>query len=297
VSEQNTNFKSGYVILLGRPNVGKSTLLNGIMGEELAIVTPKPQTTRNRILGIHTTPDHQIIFLDTPGMVKDERGLNAFLAREVQRAIADADGIVLVVEPDEPRRTEMSLIERLPHLKRPVVLAINKVDKVDKRKLLPLIESYMALHPFQAIVPTCATRRDGLDRLVAEAAAMLPPGPMYYPAEQLTDATERFIVGEMIREQVFHLTKQEIPYSSAVLIELFKDKGKVIEILASIFVEREGQKGIIIGKGGEMLKKIGSNARAKIEAFIGKQVYLELFVKVKKDWTRSQAKLREMGYE
>jgi len=297
VSEQTINFKSGYVIFLGRPNVGKSTLLNGIMGEELAIVTPKPQTTRNRILGIHTTPEHQIIFLDTPGMVKDERGLNAFLAREVQRAIADADGIVLVVEPDEPRRTEMSLIERLPQLQRPVVLAINKVDKVDKRQLLPLIESYMGLYPFQAIVPTCATRRDGLDRLVAEAAAMLPLGPLYYPAEQLTDATERFIVGEMIREQVFHLTKQEIPYSSAVLIEVFHDKGKVIEILASIFVEREGQKGIIIGKGGEMLKTIGSNARAKIEAFLRKQVYLELFVKVKKDWTRSEAKLREMGYE
>ena len=293
----NENFKSGYVILLGRPNVGKSTILNGIMGEELAIVTPKPQTTRNRILGIHTTPEHQIIFLDTPGMIKAERGLNAFLAREVQRAITDADGIVLVVEPEEPRRTEQSLIERLRQLQRPVVLAINKIDKIDKRKLLPLIENYLALYPFQAVVPTCATRRDGLDRVVAEAAVMLPLGPMYYPADQLTDVTERFIVGEMIREQVFKLTKQEIPYSSAVLIELFQDKGKLVKILASIFVERDGQKGILIGKNGEMLKTIGTKARAKIEAFLGKQVYLELFVKVKKDWSRSEGKLREMGYE
>ena len=292
------DFRSGYAMLLGRPNVGKSTILNAIMGEQLAIVTPKPQTTRNRIIGIETTDEHQIIFLDTPGVVEDERGLNAFLKREVQRGLQDADVIVLVVEAmGPPRLSEKSLIDRLKQTDRPVVLAINKVDKVKKEALLPLMEEFMKLHDFIAMIPVCATRADGTDRVAAEVARALPRGPMYYPAEQLTDVTERFLVAEMIREQVFLQTKQEIPYSSAVLVETFKREADIVRIVAKIFLEREGQKGIVIGKGGAMLKNLGTLAREKIEALVDKRVYLELRVSVKKDWTRSASKMREMGYE
>ncbi|NLH48765.1 MAG: GTPase Era [Myxococcales bacterium] len=290
------NFKSGYALILGRPNVGKSTLLNALLGEELAIVSPKPQTTRNRILGIHTTTEFQIIFLDTPGMVDAERGLNAFLNREVRRAMGDADVVILVVEAGEPKQAEIELLERLRQMGRPVILAINKVDKVRKIDLLPLIESYHERFGFAAIVPVSALKRDGVERIFAEAVKMLPEGPLYYPPDQLTDASERFLIGEMIREQVFLKTRQEIPYSSAVLVEEYNDEGKLLHIGASIILERDGQKGIVIGKGGEMLKSIGTAARAKIESFLGKQIFLELRVRVKKDWTRSESALREMGY-
>jgi GTP-binding protein Era len=290
-------FKSGYAMLLGRPNVGKSTLLNAIMGQELAIVTPKPQTTRSRIRGIHTTGDHQIIFLDAPGVVDAEKGLNAYLKREVQAALKEADVIVLVVEAfGSPKASDREIIERLKKLSRPVVLAINKVDKVAKSTLLPLIAECQTLFPFAAIVPVSAKTGDGANRIVAETAAALAEGPMYYPADQVTDATERFLVGELIREQVFRQTKQELPYSSAVLVESFHDDGRLVKIGAQLFVEREGQKGIVIGREGAMLKAIGSAARAKIELFLGRKIYLDLQVKVKKDWTRSPGLLAEMGY-
>lgn len=292
------DFKSGYAMLLGRPNVGKSTILNALLGEDLAIVTPKPQTTRQRILGIHTAADHQVIFLDTPGAVEDERGLNRFLSREVQRAWQDADVVLLVVEAmGPPRQTERTLLERLATGQRPVVLAINKVDKVRKDSLLPLIDDYRQAFPFAAIVPLSARRGVGLDGLLAETVAALPAGPLYYPADQLTDATERFLVAEMIREQVFLQTRQEIPYSSAVLVEAFREEKDLVRIAASLYVERDGQKGIIIGQGGAMMKKIGSEARRKIEAFLRKKVFLEVRVVVKKDWTRSESAMREMGYE
>jgi GTP-binding protein Era len=292
------DFHSGYVMLLGRPNVGKSTLLNAIMNEELAIVTPKPQTTRRRILGIYTRPQHQIIFMDAPGVVKDKRGLNAFLAREVQRAMDSADVIVLIVEAFEPaKQSEELLLERLRKLKQPVILAINKVDKAAKPTLLPLIDDYRQRFPFRAIVPISARKKSGVDGLLAEVAAALPLGPMFFPPDQITDATERFLCGEMVREQIFLLTRQEIPYCSAVLVEEFKDEDKLVRIHADVWVEREGHKGIVIGQGGEMLKRIGSNARRKMEAFLGKQVYLELQVKVKENWTRSEGKLRQMGFE
>ena len=292
------NFKSGYVMLMGRPNVGKSTILNQFLGEQLAIVTPKPQTTRNRIQGIYTRDDCQVIFLDTPGVVKSARGLNAFLALEVQRAMSNADVIVLVVEPYESaRESEEKLLEKIAKLNVPIILAINKVDKVEKLKLLPLIEEYNQRYSFRAIVPISALRSHGLDGLLSEVVAILPKGPMYYPPDQISDANERFFVGELIREQVFLFTKQEIPYSSAVVVESFKDKGDIVHIDAAIFVERDGQKGIVIGKNGEMLKKIGSAARVKIEVFLHKKVFLQLLVKVKKDWTRSEGKMREMGYK
>jgi len=293
-----TAFKSGYAMLLGRPNVGKSTILNALLGEELAIVTPKPQTTRRRLLGIHTAADHQVIFLDTPGAVNDERGLNRFLGRELQRAWQDADVVILVVEAmGPPRQGEQLLLERLAAGKRPVVLAINKVDKVRKDLLLPLIDDYRQAFAFTAIVPLAARRGVGLDALLAETVAALPVGPLFFPADQLTDASERFLVGEMIREQVFLLTRQEIPYSSAILIEAFRPEKDLVRIAARLVVERDGQKGVVIGRGGAMLKKIGSEARRKIEAFLGKKVFLEVRVAVKKDWTRSESAMREMGYE
>jgi len=292
------DFKSGYAILLGRPNAGKSTLLNAMLGEEISIVTPKPQTTRNRILGIATTDDYQVIFLDTPGVVRSERGLKAFLAREIQRAMADADVIVLLVEPfGEPKPSERELIEKLKKLNRPVVLAINKVDKVKKENLLPLMELYQELHAWQAIVPVSALKKNGVEAVLAEVVKAMPTGPMYYPPDQFTDATERFIVAEMIREQVFRQTRQEIPFSSAVLVQSFKEFEGIVHIAAEIFVEREGQKGIVIGKNGEMLKRIGTAARQKIETFLGRKVFLELYAKVKKDWTRSESKMREVGYQ
>ena len=297
-SNASADFRSGYVMLLGRPNVGKSTLFNAIMDQELAIVTPKPQTTRNRILGIYTRPEHQIIFMDAPGVVKDTRGLNAFLAREVQRAMDTADVIVLLVEAFEPaKHSEELLLDRLRQLQRPVILAINKIDKVAKMTLLPLIDDYQRRFSFRAIVPISALKRGSVDRLLSEIAAALPLGPLYYPPDQVTDATERFICGEMIREQIFRLTKQEIPYCSAVLVEEFKEEGALVRLRAELYVEREGQKGIIIGHGGEMLKRIGSAARKKIEVMLGKQVFLDLHVKVKENWSRSESKLREMGYE
>ncbi|MDP8225544.1 MAG: GTPase Era [Candidatus Lernaella stagnicola] len=296
-SQPPAGFKSGYAMLLGRPNVGKSTILNAVMGEELAIVTPKPQTTRNRILGISTADEYQIIFLDTPGVIEDDRGLNLFLKREIQRAMSDADVILLVVEATgPPKLTEKTLIERLRTMARPVVLAINKIDRAKREDLLPLIEQYMQIHDFAAIVPICATRADGIGRLVEEVVKALPEGPMYYPPDQLTSATERFLVAEMIREQVFLQTKQEIPYSSAVLVEAYEQQVDLLRIHAKIFIEREGQKGILIGHGGEKMKSIGSAARRKIEAFASKRVFLDLRVVVKKDWTRSESMLREMGY-
>jgi GTP-binding protein Era len=290
-------FKSGYVMLLGRPNVGKSTLLNGLLQRDLAIVTPKPQTTRQRILGILTTEAFQVVFLDTPGVVESERGLNAFLKREVLRALQDADLIVFVVDAGSPKQSEHEIIKRLATLNRPVVLAINKIDRVKKTVLLPLIDEYQRLFPFAAIVPICATRGDGLAPLLHEVVTHLATGPQYFPADQLTDATERLLVAEMVREQVFLKTRQEIPYSSAVLVEEFKDTEPLVRIRAVIFVERDGQKGILIGQDGAMLKAIGTAARARMEAFLGKHVFLELFVKVKRDWTRSASAMRELGYD
>ena len=264
----------------------------------MAIVTPKPQTTRNRILGIHTRPDHQVAFLDTPGVVDSQKGLNAYLGREVQRALGDADVIILVVEPFGPlKESEEFLLERLAKHKRPVILAINKVDKVKKENLLPLLAEFGAKFPFQAMVPISARRKDGIDRLLSETVNALPKGPLYFPPDQLSDANERFFVAEMIREQVFLLTKEEIPYSSAVVVENFQEKEALNHIIATILVERDSQKGIVIGHGGEMLKKIGTAARRKMEAFLQKKVYLELQVRVSRDWSRSESKLRELGFQ
>ncbi|MEK6599468.1 MAG: GTPase Era [Deltaproteobacteria bacterium] len=292
-------FKSGFVSIIGRPNVGKSTLLNAILGEKIAIVSPKPQTTRNRIRGIKNMEDAQIIFLDTPGIHSAKGYLNEFMIKEAISAIQDVDVIVYLVEAAKMLEKDDSLIiDNLRRIKSPVILGINKTDITRKDNILPLINEYSKLYPFKEIIPISATRGEGIETLVKLVVELLPEGPKYFPEDILTDIPERFIVAEIVREKIFKLTRQEIPYSTAVVIEIFKEnpKGKIISISAAINVERDSQKGIIIGKGGKMLKEIGTLARIDIEKLLGAKVYLELFVKVEKDWTKDKKLLKEFGY-
>lgn len=301
-------FKSGFVSIIGRPNVGKSTLLNTILGEKIAIVSPKPQTTRNRIRGIKNMEDAQIIFLDTPGIHSDKGYLNEFMIKEAISVIEDVDVIIYLVEASKTLEKDDSLIiDNLRRIKSPVLLGINKTDITRKDNILPLINEYSKLYPFKEIIPISATRGEGIETLVKLVVELLPEGPKYFPEDILTDLPERFIVAEIVREKIFKLTRQEIPYSTAVVIDSFKENPKLVpagnkqgkglvSISATINVERDSQKGIIIGKGGKMLKEIGTLARMDIEKLLGAKVYLELFVKVEKDWTKDKKLLKEFGY-
>lgn len=291
-------FKSGFIAILGRPNVGKSTFFNAIIGDKISIVANKPQTTRNRITGIKNFPDAQLIFLDTPGMHKPKTPLNRAMVQAARDTIGDADVILMMVEADAnigPH--DLFLIEALAGVKAPVFLAINKIDRVEKSSLLPLIDQYSKLYGFGGIFPMSALKGVGLDELIGSLKEALPEGPQLFPDDIATDATERFIAGEFIREQITLLTSQEIPYVSAVTIDLFKEdeEKNLIRISATIHVEKESQKGIMIGKKGAMLKKIGTQARLGMEKLFGAKVFLELFVRVKKDWTSSDRMLREFG--
>lgn len=293
-------FKSGFVSIIGRPNVGKSTLLNAILGEKIAIVSPKPQTTRNRIRGIKNTEDAQIIFLDTPGIHSAKGYLNEFMIKEAISAIEDVDVIVYLVEPAKTlEKDDFLIIDNLRRVKSPVMLGINKTDITQKGNILPLINEYSKLYPFKEIIPISATRGDGIETLLKLVVELLPEGPKYFPEDISTNLPERFIVAEIVREKIFKLTRQEIPYSTAVVVERFKEnpERRIISISATINVERDSQKGIIIGKGGKMLKDIGTLARIDIEKLLGAKVYLELFVKMKKDWTKDRKLLKEFGYE
>ena len=292
------SFKSGYVMILGLPNVGKSTLLNRLVSEKIAIVTPKPQTTRNRILGIANGENHQVLFLDTPGVCKATNQLNKYLLAEIDRSFADADLICFMTEASRPpKNRELDLLKRLNNFSGPVFLLINKIDRIVKHEVLPLIETYNALARFDHILPISATDGENCAELFEQVVKFLPFGPPYYPDGDLTNITERFLAAETVREQVFLLTRQEIPYSTAVLVTSFKDEPKILRITAEVVVERSTQKGIIIGKGGSMLKQIGSAARQELEKFYGKQVYLELFVKISENWSNDPAKLKELGYK
>ena len=291
-------FKSGFIAILGRPNVGKSTFFNAIIGDKISIVANKPQTTRNRITGIKNSPDAQLIFLDTPGLHKPKTPLNRAMVQAARDTIGDADVLLMMVEADTligPH--DFFLIEALAGAEAPVFLAINKIDRIEKPSLLPLIDQYRKLYDFADIFPICALRREGLEELLTSLKELLPEGPQLFPEDIATDATERFIAGEFIREQILHLTKQEVPYASAVTIDDFKDdeKKNLIRISATISVEKESQKAIMIGKKGVMLKKIGTQARLAMENLFGAKVFLELFVRVKKDWTSSDRMLREFG--
>ena len=291
-------FKSGFIAILGHPNVGKSTFFNAIIGDKISIVADKPQTTRNRITGIKNFPDAQLIFLDTPGMHKPKTPLNRAMVQAARDTIGDADVLLMMVEADAligPH--DLFLIETLAGAKAPVLLAINKIDRIEKPSLLPLIDQYSKLYDFTGIFPICALKKEGLKELLTSLKEILPEGPRLFPDDIATDATERFIAGEFIREQILHLTKQEVPYASAVTIDAFKEdeKKNLIRISATISVEKESQKAIMIGKKGALLKKIGTQARLSMENLFGAKVFLELFVRVKKDWTSSDRMLREFG--
>jgi len=293
-----SSFTSGYVSIIGRPNVGKSTLLNAIIGEKIVITSNKPQTTRNRIQGIHNIPDGQIIFIDTPGIHAGHSRLNKSMVDVAMSAISGVDLLLLVVEATTP--VDAGIIEEvLKGVATPVVLVINKIDLLpDKRVLFERITAWGALFPFREVVPVSAGSGDGVERLVDTISTYLPEGPQLFPDDILTDMPEKFIVAEMIREKIFRLTRDEVPYSTAVEVESFVERENgVIAISAAIVLERATQKGIVIGKHGDMLKKIGSQARQDIERLLAARVFLELFVKVEENWSERPSKLREYGYE
>ncbi len=293
-------FRSGFVSIIGRPNAGKSTLLNSILGEKIVITSDKPQTTRNRIKGIHNIPGAQIVFIDTPGIHRAKSMLNKYMVEEALASIKEVDVILLLVEADAPAGSGDALIlELLAGVATPVLLVINKIDLVPKEALLASIERYAQLYPFREIVPVSALSGDGVERVVESVRSYLPEGPVYFPDDILTDLPERFIVAEIIREKVFRLTRDEVPYSVAVEVETFKERpdGGLISIAAVINVERDSQKGIVIGRKGDMLKKIGMQARREIEQLLDSKVFLELFVRVRKDWSENRRMMKELGYE
>jgi len=291
-------FRSGYVSLTGRPNVGKSTLLNAIMGEKIAIVSPKPQTTRNRIMGVKTLPDAQIIFLDTPGIHKPRHRLGEIMVGDAGESLKEVDIVLFLAEPEAPGAGDRFILDMLKGLNKTVFLVINKVDSVKKPLVLPVIEAYGKLFAFREIIPISAISGDGVDLLLETVIRYLPEGPKYYPDDTLTDRAERFMAGELIREKIMQQTGDEIPYSVATEILRWQEREDgVLVIQANIYVERDGQKGIIIGKGGERLKKIGTAARLEMEGLLGCRVFLELWVKVKKDWRGDERFLKELGFQ
>ncbi len=296
--EQNKSFRSGFVSLVGRPNAGKSTLLNAILGEKIAIISDKPQTTRNRILGIKNLPEGQIVFLDTPGIHHSRSRLNQSMVKTALATYNEVDVIAFLIEANDPENDENDLIlKTLEKTEKPIFLLINKIDLVEKEKILPIIDRFSKLRPYAQIIPVSALQGDGLGLLLDELLKVLPEGPQLFPEDMITDLPERFLAGEMIREKVFRLTRQEIPYSSAVVVDEFKEKEdkNLVVIKATIQVERESQKGIIIGEKGRMLKEIGSLARQEIESLLGTKVFLELWVKVEKDWREDPRALRRLG--
>jgi GTP-binding protein Era len=296
-------FRSGFVSIIGRPNAGKSTLLNALVGEKVAIVTHKPQTTRHRIQGFvnvkggHGRPPGQIVFIDTPGVHKPDSPLGSRMMREVNSALEERDLVLLIVDATQPfGRGDQFVLELLKHVQSPVILLLNKIDAIEKPKLLEVIDPYSKLRDFAEIIPISATKRKGLEELVDQVIKRLPEGPRYFDKDQITDQPERSMVAEMIRERVLIETGQEVPYASAVKIERFEAGERLTHIAAAIYCEREGQKAILIGKGGAMLKRIGTSARRQIERLVGTKVFLELFVKVRENWRNSEAALDELDW-
>lgn len=295
-------FKSGFIGIIGRPNVGKSTLLNEVTGERIAITTHKPQTTRNRIMGIKNMGEPkpcQMAFIDTPGIHKAKTLMNRAMVEAATSAIGGVDMLLFLVEAAKaPNKDDLFIIESLKNSHHVIVLVINKIDLVEKKLLLPLIDSFSVLYPFSEIIPISALKKVGIERLIDEIWKLLPEGPRYFPEETMTDRTERFIAAEIIREKITLRLHQEIPYVTAVVVDAFReDESKnMLHISATINVEKDSQKGIIIGKGGAMLKEIGTKARLDMENFFATRVFLELFVRVAKDWTHDPKLLEEFGY-
>lgn len=291
-------FKSGFVALIGRPNVGKSTLLNQVLGQKVAIMSDVPQTTRNKIQGIYTTKDAQIVFIDTPGVHKPQTKLGDFMERSTMSTLGDVDAVLFLVSATEKRGPgDDYIIKRLSKVKQPIILVVNKIDAVNPNDLPDIVNQYKDALPFKAVVPVSALNGNNVDHLMEQLTDLLQPGPQYYPTDQVSDHPERFVIAEMIREKIFQLTRQEVPHSVAVDVTSIKRQDEeTVHISANIIVERPGQKGILIGKKGSMLKKIGTLARKDIEALLGDRVYLQLWVKVVKDWRDNKGLLREYGY-
>lgn len=301
IMDEIQNFKSGYVSIIGAANVGKSTLLNAILGQKLAIVTPKPQTTRNQIRGILTTDTHQIIFVDTPGLMNPKYRLQSEMVKTAYGALGDADVVLFVV--DVTRRDsdiEDTILKRLKRVKTTTILVLNKVDVIEKRALLPIFEDYSQKFEFAHIIPISALTTDGIPVLLEQIETYLPLGPHYFPEDQLSDLPERFFIAETVREKIMLMTQREIPYAAAVVVEEFEKRqtnksGEILYIRAIVYAERQTQKQIIIGKGGKLIKRVGELARIDIEKFLDTRVFLELYVTVKADWRRDARKLKELG--
>ncbi|WP_155922306.1 GTPase Era [Bacillus sp. EB01] len=298
-SGEGKGFKSGFISIIGRPNVGKSTFLNRVIGQKIAIMSDKPQTTRNKVQGVLTQEDAQLIFIDTPGIHKPKHKLGDFMMKVAQNTLKEVDLVLFMVSAEEGfGRGEEFILEKFQTIKTPIFLIINKIDKVHPDQLLKIIDSYKERHPFKEIVPISALEGNNVDRLLQQIKEYVPEGPQFYPADQVTDHPERFIVSELIREKALHLTREEVPHSLAVVIEkMQRDENKdMIHVMATIIVERDSQKGIIIGKQGGMLKEIGKRARLDIENLLGSKVFLELWVKVQKDWRNKMTQLRDYGF-
>jgi GTPase len=299
MNSHSKQYKSGFISIIGRPNVGKSTFLNRVIGQKIAIMSDKPQTTRNKVQGVLTTTDAQLIFIDTPGIHKPKHKLGDFMMKVATNTLKGVDLILFMVNAEEGfGRGEEFIIEKFQSVDTPIFLIINKIDKIHPDELLAIIESYKLKYSFKEIVPISALEGNNVEHLLEIIKKYLPEGPQYYPADQVTDHPERFIVSELIREKALHLTREEIPHSLAVVIDKMerREDKDLIHVMATVIVERDSQKGIIIGKQGGMLKEIGKLARHDIENLLGSKVFLELWVKVQKDWRNKASQLRDYGF-
>ena len=291
-------FKSGFVAIVGRPNVGKSTFMNYVLGQKIAIMSDKAQTTRNKIQGVYTKEDAQIVFLDTPGIHKPKHELGEFMVKSAYSALKEVDAVLFMVNVSEKRGPgDDFIIEKLKGIKTPIFLVLNKIDLVTPEVLLERVESYKDSLDFAGVFPISVLQGNNVNELMEGLINALPEGPQYYPADQITDHPEYFVVSELIREKILQLTQEEIPHSVAVTVDkMQKDEFDKVHVYANIIVERKSQKGIIIGKGGRLLKEIGTRARRDIQQLLGNKVYLELWVKVEKDWRKRKSNLQEYGY-
>lgn len=290
-------FRSGFAALVGRPNVGKSTLINRLVGRKVAIISDKPQTTRHKIHSVLTRDDAQVVFLDTPGIHKPRHRLGRHMVDLALGALKEVDAILFLCEAEEPGSGDKYIIDQFREISTPVILVLNKIDLVPRKDILPLIETYRHLYPFREIVPASALTGENVDGLTELVIGYLPDGPMYYPEGMVTDKPERFIMAEIIREKVLHLTSQEVPHSVTVEVEDVQEKpNNLVAVRAVIYTERDSQKGILIGKNGGMLKEVGRRAREDMEALFGSRIYLDLWVKVKADWRNNEKYLRSFGF-
>ncbi|MGE7947359.1 GTPase Era [Lysinibacillus sp. NPDC093688] len=298
--ENNNGYKSGFISIIGRPNVGKSTFLNRVIGQKIAIMSDKPQTTRNKVQGVLTSNDSQMIFIDTPGIHKPKHKLGDFMLKVSKNTLREVDVIMFMVNAEQKLgKGDEFILEMLAGNPTPVFLVINKIDQIHPDELIGIIESYKDRYDFAEIVPISALQGNNVEDLLSTLAKYLPEGPQYYPADQVTDHPERFIISELIREKVLHLTREEIPHSIAVVIDKIRrdeENEDKIRVAATIIVERDSQKGIVIGKRGALLKEVGIRARKDIEMLLGSKVYLELWVKVQKDWRNKSTHLRDFGF-